>query len=299
MRRTVILCAVWLMSFAASAVVSAGEPGYLRELEEALAGPAAVAVDAAPAPREQAPEHSSAETPAPVVSGAGGNNLFPDLRARVTARRHTILSSQSTGRIEAINVEDGNRFHEGEELVRLDSSSLEVQRVRAEAFLGRQEVLYRLSREMADMQSRGEAEVEVARMEMEQARAELQAVELLISRTSVTAPFSGRVADMFVREKQYVAEGTPLLEILDDSTLELEFIVPSVWVRWFKPGFQFKVTVEENGKTYEAVLERLGGKVDPLSQSVKAYASLLDLSPDLMEGMSGTARVAPPEGALD
>ena len=283
-----VLCLVCLAA-------TAGEPDYMREVESALA-------DAASAePVETGALQRQAPAVMPILVGgtsdvllhAGG--LFPELRVRVTARRHTILSSQGTGRIEEITVRDGDRFREGDVLVRMDDASLRLQRTRAEAFVGRQEVLYRLARELADLQSKGEAEVEVARMEAEQARAELAVVDLLLSRASVTAPFPGRVADIYAREKQYVPEGTPLLEILDDSELELEFIVPSAWVRWFRPGFRFAVSVEETGRTHEAVLERLGGKVDPLSQSVKAYAKMTDPDPDLMEGMSGSARIVPPD----
>ncbi|CAK0764628.1 hypothetical protein WCLP8_3730004 [uncultured Gammaproteobacteria bacterium] len=50
------------------------------------------------------------------------------------------------------------------------------------------------------------------------------------------------------REHQYVQAGQPLLEILDDSVLEVEFIAPSSWLAWLKAGASFKVTVEETGK---------------------------------------------------
>lgn len=276
-------------------VVSAGEADYLREVEAALTKE----MDGDSGATEKLPSAVAISPPATLDGPAQSDSLFPELRVRITARRHTILSSQSTGRIDEITVRDGDHFREGDILVRMDDASLRLQRARAEAFLGRQEVLYRLARELADMQSKGEAEVEVARMEVEQARAELAVVDLFLSRANVAAPFPGRVADVYAREKQYIPEGTPLLEILDDSTLELEFIVPSSWVRWFRPGFRFEVSIEETGRTYAAVLERLGGKVDPLSQSMKAYATLTRSDVDLMEGMSGSALIVPPDTAAE
>ncbi len=272
---------------------------FLRDLDAALALPIlreaeTVAPVSTAVPDSNVSANDTGAAPASPATPVF-DSLFHDIRVRVTSRRHTILSSQSTGRIEALTARDGDRFAEGDVLVRIDDATLQIQRTRAVAALGRQQVLYRVAREMADLQSRGEAEVEVARMEMEQADAELRVIDLLLARTRVIAPFPGRIADVFVKEKQYVPEGTPLLEILDDSTLELEFIVPSVWMRWFTPGYRFSVVVEETGATFNAVLERLGGKVDPLSQSVKAYAQLVDPGSNLMEGMSGSARIVPPE----
>ena len=290
-----------------------GDLDIAAELDKALAGPKPAAEQGAstsasvpvPATVSGSPASSASLPPSrPAMADAvaspaitdRSSHLFPAIRIRVTASHHAIISSQSSGRIEQLTVRDGDRFREGQLLVRLDSSLLEIQLERAKYALQRQELLYRMAKELGELQSKGEVEVEVARMEMEQARADFQGTEKVISRARVLAPFSGRVADMFVKESQYVGEGHPLLEILDDSTLELEFIIASHWVRWFVPGYRFDVTVEETGKTYQAVLERLGGKVDPLSQSMKAYAKLLEPTPDLMEGMSGEARITPPPG---
>ena len=245
--------------------------------------------------------HLAGESPAPLPAATGyagtHHGLYPDVRVRVTAERHTILSTKSTGRIEKITVRDGDRFEKGQLLVQQDPSLQEAQLERAKVAFQRQELLYEMIRELGELQTKGEIEVQVARMEMELARTEMTATKLFLDRTRVTAPFSGRVADVFVREEQFMGEGQPLLEILDDSTLALEFIASSTWISWFTPGFNFQVVIEETGREYDAVLDRIGGKVDPLSQSMKAYARLVDPGDDLMEGMSGAARIVPPPGA--
>ena len=110
----------------------------------------------------------------------------------------------------------------------------------------------------------------------------------------IYAPFAGRVAEQRVREQQYVQAGQPLLDILDDSVLELEFLVPSVWLRWVKPGGAFEVQIDETRKTYPARFTRLGARVDPVSQSVKAVAAIHGRFPELMAGMSGRVLITPP-----
>ena len=55
-----------------------------------------------------------------------------------------------------------------------------------------------------------------------------------------------------VREQQYAQPGQALLEIIDDSVLELEFIVPSRWLAWLKPGHAFKVSIDEVGRSFPA-----------------------------------------------
>jgi multidrug efflux pump subunit AcrA (membrane-fusion protein) len=88
-----------------------------------------------------------------------------------------------------------------------------------------------------------------------------------------------------------------MLEALSDKRLELEMIVPSMWLSWLKPGSPLKVAIDETGKTYPATLSRLSGKVDAVSRSVKVYGRIDTQSDTLLPGMSGHAIFSPPAGA--
>jgi hypothetical protein len=78
--------------------------------------------------------------------------------------------------------------------------------------------------------------------------------------------------------------------------LELEFIVPSRWLAWLKPGYAFQVRIDETGKTYPAKVQRIGARVDPVSQSVKLSAAISGSFPELIAGMSGKVELQPPAG---
>ncbi|MBF0125395.1 MAG: HlyD family secretion protein, partial [Magnetococcales bacterium] len=106
------------------------------------------------------------------------------------------------------------------------------------------------------------------------------------------------VAEQKVREQQYVQPGQPMLDIIDDSVLELEFIVPSRWLVWLKPDLMFQVQIDETAKEYPAKVLRIGAKVDPVSQSVKLVAAISGKFPELMAGMSGKVNIAPPTESI-
>jgi membrane fusion protein, multidrug efflux system len=85
-----------------------------------------------------------------------------------------------------------------------------------------------------------------------------------------------------------------LLDVLDDHVLEIELIAPSRWLSWLKPGYAFQVNIDETEKTYPARITRIGGRVDPVSQSIKVIGEIDGDAPDLMAGMSGRATMTPP-----
>lgn len=126
------------------------------------------------------------------------------------------------------------------------------------------------------------------------AQAEVGAQQALLSKCSIAAPFSGRVAEQRVQEQQYVQPGQAMLDIIDDSELELEFLVPSKWMSWIKTGGKLEVQIDETQKRYPARFTRIGARIDPVSQSIKVTASIEGKHADLIAGMSGRIAVAAP-----
>ena len=119
--------------------------------------------------------------------------------------------------------------------------------------------------------------------------------QVMVQRCAIDAPFSGRVAERKAQPGEYVAEGEELLAIYDDSSFEVELIVPSHWMVWLKPGHRFKVRLEETAGEYPAEVTRLGSVIDPISQSIKVFARITNNDPHLLPGMSGNALLTPPD----
>jgi hypothetical protein len=69
---------------------------------------------------------------------------------------------------------------------------------------------------------------------------------------------------------------------------------PSRWLSWLKSGASFQVSIDDTGKTYPGKVTRLGGRVDPASQSLKVMGEITADAPELMAGMSGRLTMTPP-----
>ena len=220
----------------------------------------------------------------------------PPIRAAVKAREEVVIASQARGMAAALAVQDGSRFRKGDVLVQLDCGVLQAQTDKARALAHRQKLIQESNERLSRMQSKSPLEVDLSKADAEAAFAELAAMEKMLAQCRITAPFGGRVGELLIRKNQFVAEGQPLMELYDDSRLVLEFIVPSAWIAWFAPGYAFAVAIDETGGVHQATLSHLGGKVDPVSQSIKAYADLSEPNAGLIPGMSGTIRLAVPPG---
>lgn len=219
-----------------------------------------------------------------------------EIRAQLAPHRYTTLAAEIGAKVNRLPVKEGGAFKAGQSLVGFDCSIQLAQLNKARAALAGAETTYKANRRLTELGSIGKVELEVSEAEVLKNRAEVAATNTMLSKCSIAAPFAGRVAEQKVREQQYVQPGQAIMEIIDDSVLEIEFLVPSKWLAWIKPGTQFRVGIDETRKDYPARVQRIGARVDPVSQSVKLVAAIDGKFPELIAGMSGRVNLVPPPG---
>lgn len=255
-------------------------PGLLSLLV-GLACAGAASAQTAVAPKAPVPVNAPADA---ASRGAGAER---EIRAQLTPRRYTTVAAEIGAKISHLPVSEGAAFRAGQLLVSFDCSLQQAQLAKAKAELDGAEQSLKTNERLVELNAGGQLELELARSSRSKARAEVGANQAVLGKCSVGAPFAGRVAEQKVREQQYVQPGQALLDIIDDSVLELEFLVPSRWLAWLKAGGQLQVQIDETQKTYPARFTRIGARVDPVSQSIKVAAAIDGRFPELIAGMSG------------
>jgi len=227
------------------------------------------------------------KAPSDVKSEARTSLDSQAIRAQLSPKRFTSLSAELAAKVNHIAVKDGDRFKAGQVLISLDCSIQNAQLQKAKASLDAADKLYAANKRLAELNSVGKLELDTSQSEVSKSKADVSLIATTLQKCAITAPFSGRVAEQKVREQQFVQAGQPILDILDDSTLELEFIVPSKWLVWIKNDYKFQVKIDETGKDYPAKITRLGARIDPISQTIKVAAIIDGKFPELIAGMSG------------
>ncbi len=237
-----------------------------------------------------------AEETTPGESAPSQIGIAHEIRAQLTPRQYTTLSSEMAGRINRIATRVGEHFHKGDVLIVFDCALQRAQEARARAVLLQAEKTYTIDQRLVALKSMGQLELDVAAAEVEKAKADVAAGEAVTPKCAIAAPFSGITVEQKAREFQCTTPGQPLLDIVDNHGLEVELIAPSRWLSWLKPGYEFQVHIDETDKTYPARITRLSGRVDAVSQSIKVIGEITIDAPELMAGMSGRATVTPPQG---
>lgn len=220
-----------------------------------------------------------------------------DLRAQLLPTNYTVISAEIGAKVERYFFREGEAFNKGQTLMAFECNSQKAQLSKARAALSIADKTFKTNKRLLELNSVGRLEYEASEAEYLKSAAEVEVLASQFSKCRIQAPFKGRVVEQRAREEQFVQVGQPLLEILDDSSLELEFIVPSKWMSWLKPDFKFQIKIDETGKQYPAKITRVGARIDTISQSLKVAGVIDGKFPELTAGMSGLLVISSPENS--
>jgi membrane fusion protein (multidrug efflux system) len=223
--------------------------------------PGSVAVAAPTAPADAATTTVIQEA-VPVVEEAAGT---------VQAERRTLISSRILAVIGAVRVGAGQQVSEGDVLIELDDREL-VSRVR-EATRAVEAIEADRARRRSDLErartlreqgvvsqsefDQAESAFKVVDAERERARQALQAAEISLSYTRITAPVSGRIIDRLADPGDTAVPGKPLLSLYDPSALRMEVPVRESLVSRLRIGDPLEVRMSTLAEALQGVVDEI------------------------------------------
>jgi membrane fusion protein (multidrug efflux system) len=241
------------------------------------------------------------------------------LELRVSATGQTEASSRATvaareaGRISDLLVAESDRVGAGQVVARLDAREALLAVRQAEAGLAEAGARYR---EMTLFDDRIEdPAVRQERAKAARARSGLARAETAVSRarldlgdTALTAPFSGRIANVLVGRGEVVGAGEDLLTVVDLAPILVEVQVVESELRWLREGGGAQVRLPALPDTvFRGRIRAVNPVVDPATRAARVTVVLANpegrILPGMfaqvsLEGRSFEDRVLVPEEAI-
>lgn len=185
------------------------------------------------------------------------------------------LTLNAADRVTAIYFDDGERVRRGKTLLSLaqreqvalvESAEAEVEEARRQ--------LERVTR-LADQNAVSQSERDTAQRNLDTAEAQLRAVQSRQRDRVLVAPFDGVLGFRQVSVGSFVRPGDIVATLIDDSELNLDFAVPSTFLRALQPGVEIEaVTDDIPGEIFVGQVATLDNRIDPVTRAVRVRAIL-------------------------
>lgn len=242
--------------------------------------------------RSPAAPPAAAPRPPPTAVTSAADPEMP--RALLVPERETTLVAQMVGVVQKLGGTLGSGFRQGTALVRFDCAEQRARMGMARAELNSADQQHQAKLRLQALSAAGEVEVSLAAAALARAQAQIDLSNSQLTPCTVNAPFTGRVAKIHVREYQGVNVGQPLMDIVSAGPLRVRLNAPSKWLAWLRKGAAFEVQIDETAKSYPARVTAINSRVDAVSQTVEVEGEISREFAELLAGMSGNARFAPP-----
>ena len=233
--------------------------------------------------------------------------------AVLEASELTTVSFEVGGKVEQMNLAVGQRLTAGDEIARLDQTSLELQVETAEAAVDQAEAAarnaqatYERQEQLLERGSTTQVAVDDALTQVETTAASLvqaqrsfdSAVENL-EKAVLVAPFDAIVSSVEVQSFASVASGAPIATIYPENSFEVAFSVSFDTVNQLVVGKEAQIRLADRPDIeLAAVVTEIGSRADALS-SFPIVLELRDQHPLLKAGMAVEASIRFPLPAAE
>ncbi|MBT8135857.1 MAG: efflux RND transporter periplasmic adaptor subunit [Gammaproteobacteria bacterium] len=202
------------------------------------------------------------------------------------------VSAKVAGEIVELLVEEGDQVESGQVLARLDGERLRLEVARQLANVRRLEQDYRRNIELNSKGLVSAGAFEGMKYELESLRAALRLARLELGYTEIKAPFSGVIAERYVKRGNTITVNQPLFKITDLDPLLAYLHVPEKEFNKIKAGQQAAVQIDARpDQLYPARIIRISPVVDAGTGTFKVTVEIDSGDGELKPGMFGRISV--------
>ena len=197
----------------------------------------------------------------------------------------THLRAEVGGRITDINIKEGSIVEKGTQLVKLFDADLQAQLKKLKVQLQIAEKTEERNKELLSINGISQQEYDLSTLDVENLRADIQATEIAISKTSIRAPYTGQVGLRNFSLGSYVSPQDIITTIRQVDQLKLEFSIPEKYAKQIGKGYVVQFRVDGGAKNHQAVVMATENSVDQNTRTLKVRAVVKGDKNELVPGV--------------
>lgn len=154
----------------------------------------------------------------------------------IEASGSTVISTNHAGVLELIHVNQGSKVKKGEVLAEVESKHVLTTYEISHATLRQAEDGYERVKKVHESGTVADVKLVEIETQLAKAKAAAKSSELSLEECKIKAPFDGTVSNVLIEQGVHVNPGSPILKLVDLSTVEIAIPVPEGEIGKIKIG---------------------------------------------------------------
>ncbi|KDN56487.1 efflux RND transporter periplasmic adaptor subunit [Flavobacterium seoulense] len=210
------------------------------------------------------------------------NNL--SLSGSIEANEQVEIRSEVSGIVESINFKEGSNINKGQLLFKVNDTELRAQlsqTITKEKLAGENE---RRANLLLQKEAISQEEYDIAKAEYASAKAQSQLIKAQIAKTSVRAPFSGKIGLRSISQGTYITPTVLVTKLVNIEKVKISFSIPEKYAAQIKMGTLIEITVSGSTKKYTAKIYAIEPEVEVTTRTLKIRAIADNIDGKLFPG---------------
>jgi membrane fusion protein (multidrug efflux system) len=225
--------------------------------------------------KNDAKEKDGKKKPTGVTGMVLKPQIFADnlsLSGSIEANEQIEIRSEVSGVVESINFSEGSSVSQGQVLFKVNDIELRAQLTKAKTAQALASENERRAKLLLQKQAISQEEYDIASADFQSAKAESQLINAQLGKTSVRAPFSGKIGLRYISKGTYVTPTTVITNLVNTKQLKITFSIPEKYAPTMKINSQLSFTTSDSKEKYFAKIYAIEPGVEVSTRTLKMRA---------------------------
>lgn len=216
---------------------------------------------------------------------------FVELQGNVTTKNLALLNAEYTGLLKSVLVKEGQQVQKGQILAKIEDGGLsqqlaqiQIQADLAQTTFERQKRLWEqnIGSEIQYLQAKSayDSQVEVINQMKQQ-----------LAKTTITAPFSGTIDDVFIDQGNIVSPGSTVFRLVSLKDMFVEVDVPENYLKDVRVGKDVVIEFPVLNMSIDSKVRQAGSFINPANRTYKIEVGISDNHPFIKPNLTAKLKI--------
>lgn len=202
----------------------------------------------------------------------------------ILANEEVEIRSEVPGKITQLLFKEGQYVQKGATLLKIYDDDLQAQLQKLEYAKKLSEDNEFRQRQLLEKEAISQREYDISLTTVKTNQADIDNIKAQLTRTTIKAPFSGRLGLRYISEGSYVTPTSRITTLTNTNPAKVEFSVPAKYADKIRVGSTIKYTTESSDVEHTGRVYAVDPKIDPQTRTLQMRATSPNGNGDLLPG---------------
>ena len=226
-----------------------------------------------------------------VVSSKDFSNAI-SLSGSIEANENVEIRSEVSGIVEKISFSEGTNVSKGQVLLKVNDIELRAQLSQAITKQKLASENERRAKLLLQKEAISQEEYDIASAEFRSLKAQTQLIQAQIAKTTIRAPFSGKIGLRNISPGTYVTPTTLITKLVSSSQVKISFSIPEKYASEIENNAAILFTIPNNPQKFSAKIYAIEPEIETATRTLKIRAIADNSNGKLLPGTFATIELS-------